>query len=127
MELNFSRLQARQFKSGLEPSTSRHTPTLKKPRKNMGLVACAINECRRLGRTHVTSRMIRDGLEKTCDVRTAWDVNPYAEDDNGITRSIGDILGQHGLKLKKDKIGYIIPEGGITTKYIADLGYAIDD
>lgn len=127
MDLHFTKSQAKQFKSGVESTPSRHATTLKKPRKNMKIIACAVNQCLEMGYTHVTSRMIRNGLEKSHNIETLWNVNQNADDDNGITRSIGDILGQHCLKLKKDKCGYVIPPLGITTKYIADLGYATDD
>lgn len=126
MELTFTPSQSKRFQSAFSHATARHKVALKKPRKNMLVIAYAINEFLRLGHSRVTSNMVREGLDRVYDLHKLWDTDPEAEDNNGITRAIGDIMGKHCLNLKRDKTWYVIPEGGITTKYIANLGYEID-
>ena len=84
-----------------------------KSRKNLNVVGEIITKIKnkkdgRKPGSIITSREVEDVVRKS-NLTHLWQSSGSSKDTLGLRRSIGDLLGGHGLGLKKTKKGYVIP------------------
>lgn len=83
-----------------------------KPRKNLDIVARVVNFIKANGIEEFPVTMVED-IIKACDWENRWERDPLAKDDFGLRKSLGDLLGGHGLGLQTKWNGkmkyYIVP------------------